>query len=470
MTYSLTSGSFLVDYYTGLYTGVASPAEFASYTSGVINDVNAFQGVSIGAIASLGTGSVGGYSAASGFINGYGSLVAPLGYGLAGAEAVFRGAEGDYSGATISLAANSGGIYASGVAAEGATAIAEGFLAESVPALALDGGGLAASGTGLAATFGIGVGFSTGAGVTFAIGYGLKTEYDVFTSELGLHDPGVAIAFVPNDQGVDAPATVVFGGDGRVLPGSADFLLPPEHFDANIPVIDKGTMPADDPANFPAAPANSGVNSSSLSIFAQTGNGINALPPIDVLAANSQYWQSTVDAIVAEDNANIATWTSQINAFLADYRVAYPTLTDAGDLIDPTLNSLPPGAGDFLALYEDDAGTELGQPISADQLNLGTGMSSQNAVVDALDAAAQAGDQNAIADLISMTPPRPRSRPRKLFKIAISGPPSCKQSRRRTRPTSSARPTRSTATSRTSPRRSRRTTPTRASRPTRARR
>jgi len=132
-------------------------------------------------------------------------------------------------------------------------------------------------------------------------------------------------------------------------------------------------------------PSDNGANFQ-LPLLAQ---GATPLPPIDVAAADPQYWQTTIPQIVAEDAANIATWTDQINAYLADYRVANPAETGAGDLVDPTLNSLSPGQRDYLALYE--GGTGNGLPIDASQLNLGTG--GQNLVMDALYAGDSATGQ-----------------------------------------------------------------------------
>ena len=189
--YTITSGSFLFDYYIlpslggPQFTGVSSPADVASFLSSGVSDVNTIQSIGFNAIEIL-SNSSDGLAAVGTTVGVYGRYVPVLGYGLAAVESAARASEGDYAAATIAGIANTSGIYVGVSSADAIAASRGGILIGSFIA---DGVAL----EGAAGIVGVGGGFSSWVGATLAVGAALKFEYNTFTGEIGNHDPGQLI-------------------------------------------------------------------------------------------------------------------------------------------------------------------------------------------------------------------------------------------------------------------------------------
>lgn len=196
--YTITSGSFLFDYYIlpslggPQFTGVSSPADVASFLSSGVSDVNTIQSIGFNAIEIL-SNSSDGLAAVGTTVGVYGRYVPVLGYGLAAVELAARASEGDYAAATIAGIANTSGIYVGVSSADAIAASRGGILIGSFIA---DGVAL----EGAAGIVGVGGGFSSWVGATLAVGAALKFEYNTFTGEIGNHDPGQLIP-VPSTDG-----------------------------------------------------------------------------------------------------------------------------------------------------------------------------------------------------------------------------------------------------------------------------
>ena len=123
--YAPGTGSFVLDNFIlpgfggAAPSGVGSLAEVSSFSSGVINDINTFQSIGFRTIGVLSDSSYG-LSAASVAIDTFGRYVPIVGYGLSATESAARAYDGDTAGAIISGAANSSGIYVTGLLLDGA--------------------------------------------------------------------------------------------------------------------------------------------------------------------------------------------------------------------------------------------------------------------------------------------------------------------------------------------------------------
>ena len=220
--YTITSGSFLFDYYIlpslggPQFTGVSSPADVASFLSSGVSDVNTIQSIGFNAIEIL-SNSSDGLAAVGTTVGVYGRYVPVLGYGLAALESAARASEGDYAAATIAGIANTSGIYVGASSADAIAASRGGILIGSFLA---DGVAL----EGAAGLVGVGGGFLSGVGTTLAVGAALKFEYNTFTGEIGNHDPGQLIPVPVRTAMVTRPQLSVATG-GSFLVQSICFRL-----------------------------------------------------------------------------------------------------------------------------------------------------------------------------------------------------------------------------------------------------